>query len=157
MVGEKPCSSWKRTMNSKMARALSFIMVGLPQFAIRLETDPAGCTAGTRNDADATCTDGHPSTKNPCTPSHSETGGRSDILSPYWFALCPIDSPSLPILPARRTPMEKTDPEACVLCGSPPVDAPRIHVRQEHALDAAVAHRLALCRSHGDELRGGDL
>ena len=53
--------------------------------------------------------------------------------------------------------MEKTDAKACVLCGSPPVDAPRIHVRQELALDAAVAHRLALCQAHGDELRGGDL
>jgi hypothetical protein len=52
--------------------------------------------------------------------------------------------------------MEKTDPETCVLCGSPAVDAPRISVRQEHALDAAVAHRLALCRTHGDELRAGD-
>jgi hypothetical protein len=30
--------------------------------------------------------------------------------------------------------MEKTDPETCVLCGSPAVDAPRISVRQEHAL-----------------------
>lgn len=53
--------------------------------------------------------------------------------------------------------MEKTDPEACVLCGSPAVDAPRIFVRQEHALDAAVAHRLALCRAHGDALCAGDL
>lgn len=52
--------------------------------------------------------------------------------------------------------MESTDPEACVLCGDAAAAAPRIFVRQEHALDAPVAHRLALCRAHGTELGAGE-
>lgn len=53
--------------------------------------------------------------------------------------------------------MENTDPEACVLCEKRAVDAPRIHIRQELALDAPVAHRLALCAEHGEALRSGGL
>jgi hypothetical protein len=53
--------------------------------------------------------------------------------------------------------MEQTDPEACVLCGAPAVDAPRIFIRQELALDAAVAHRLAFCPVHAERLRAGQL
>lgn len=51
--------------------------------------------------------------------------------------------------------MEKTDPSTCVLCGEPPVDTPRIFVRQDHELDAPVSHPLALCAAHGAELRAG--
>ena len=53
--------------------------------------------------------------------------------------------------------MEKSDPASCVRCGQPPVVAPRLHVRQEHALDASVLHRLALCEAHAAELREGAL
>lgn len=52
--------------------------------------------------------------------------------------------------------MEKTDPAACVLCGEPPVDTPRIFVRQDHDMDAPVGHRLALCARHAAELRAGE-
>jgi len=50
--------------------------------------------------------------------------------------------------------MEKTDP-ACVLCADPAASAPRIFIRQEHDLDAPVAHQLCLCHRHGEELRDG--
>jgi phage FluMu protein Com len=53
--------------------------------------------------------------------------------------------------------MEKTHPSTCVLCGAPAVDAPRIHIRQEHDLDAPVAHHLAFCDEHGTELSRGQL
>lgn len=53
--------------------------------------------------------------------------------------------------------MENADPEECVLCTKHAADAPRIHIRQELALDAPVAHRLALCAEHGEALRSGAL
>ncbi len=51
--------------------------------------------------------------------------------------------------------MEQTDLPTCVLCGEPPVDAPRIFVRQDHDMEAPVGHHLALCAAHGAELRSG--
>jgi hypothetical protein len=51
--------------------------------------------------------------------------------------------------------MEKTEPVPCVLCGDSAAETPRIHVRQEHELDSPVAHRLAICGKHGEELRVG--
>jgi hypothetical protein len=53
--------------------------------------------------------------------------------------------------------VEKTDLPTCFLCSAPAVDAPRIHIRQEHDLAAPVAHHLAFCDEHGTELRRGQL
>lgn len=53
--------------------------------------------------------------------------------------------------------MEKTEPVLCILCGGSATETPRIYVRQEHELDSPVAHRLALCGRHGEELRDGTI